>query len=206
YGKNANNASVGIVLSHGNNQFIFTGDAEEESEYNMLRSNENIGADVYKVSHHGSKSATSIEFLDRVNPQYAVISCGDDNSYGHPHEQTLDRLHSKNISLFRTDEQGDIIASSDGTDITWNCQPSDLWTAGEGNRSDNESITQTTEQDQPNIIPADTTYVINTNTRKFHAPTCSSIKDMSAQNRLNSTQTREEIINQDYSPCGRCHP
>ena len=209
HGDNANNISVSILLSHGNNRFIFTGDAEEESESDMLENGQSIAADVYKVSHHGSKTATTQEFLDNINPEYAVISCGDENSYGHPHAQTLNRLYKKNIKMFRTDKQGSIVAASDGSSITWNNPPSGSWTAGNSDKSAGENVApvKTPEKsNNPVRVHADTTYVINTNTNKFHLPNCSSIKDMADKNRFDSVQSREEIVRLHYAPCGRCKP
>lgn len=130
YGDNANNYSVGIRLTYGNTSFLFAGDAEEEAEEDMLESGEELSADVYKASHHGSKTSNTEEFLNAVNPEYAVISCGENNSYGHPHAQTLNTFRSMGIKVFRTDEQGAIIIKSDGKELTFNCSPSESWKAG----------------------------------------------------------------------------
>lgn len=126
-----NNRSIGFVLQHGENRFLFMGDAEEISENDTINKGWNIQADVYKVNHHGSKSSSSERFLDAVEPTYAVISCGEGNDYGHPHATTLNQLRAKNVKVFRTDEQGTIIATSDGTKITWNVPESDSWMSGE---------------------------------------------------------------------------
>lgn len=83
YGGNANDYSVAILLEYGKNRFLFTGDAEEASEAEMLTNGIDISADVYKVAHHGSRSASTQEFLNAAQPKYAVISCGEGNSYGH---------------------------------------------------------------------------------------------------------------------------
>ena len=91
----------------------------------------NLDVDVYQAGHHGSRSSSTEEFLDAMSPEYAVISCAEGNSYGHPHAQTLNNLRGRRIKVFRTDEQGSIVAYSDGTDLTWNCSPSDSWQAGE---------------------------------------------------------------------------
>lgn len=128
---NANDNSVCFLLQHGDNRFLFTGDAEEDAESDMLAAREDVSADVYKVSHHGSKTATNETFFKKVGPIYAIISCGEDNSYGHPHAEVLDRLRTAAVQLFRTDDQGTIIASSDGTNITFNTAPSNNWTPGE---------------------------------------------------------------------------
>ena len=71
----------------------------------MLTNGIDISADVYKVAHHGSRSASTQEFLNAVHPKYAVISCGEGNSYGHPHAEVLNRLRSMGVEVFRTDEQ-----------------------------------------------------------------------------------------------------
>lgn len=131
YGGDSNNSSIGILLVHGNNRFIFTGDAEEEAEADIISNGMEIQADVLKAGHHGSKSSSSAAFLDAVNPAYAVISCGEDNSYGHPHAGTLNSLRERGIQVFRTDEQGSIVVASDGGTLTFNCAPSETWQAGE---------------------------------------------------------------------------
>ena len=126
-----NNYSIGIRLVYGQNSFLFVGDVQEESEEEMLRSGLELKADVLKAGHHGSSSSTSEEFLDEVAPAYAVISSGEGNDYGHPHVAVLNLLRREGVRVFRTDEQGSIVAYSDGTDITWNCAPSESWKAGE---------------------------------------------------------------------------
>jgi competence protein ComEC len=120
-----NNYSIVCKLKYGNNSFLFDGDAEALSENEILAKQLDIKADVLKLGHHGSNSSTSQEFLNKVNPKYAIISCGKDNDYGHPHKETLDKLNAKNISVFRTDLEGTIIATSNGTDITFNVKPVD---------------------------------------------------------------------------------
>lgn len=131
YGDETNNWSVGIVLQYGENRFLFTGDAAKQAEDDMLDAGEDISADVYKASHHGSKTGSSDDFLDKVNPTYAVISCGEGNKYGHPSAQTLNNFRSRGIKTFRTDNQGTIVAYSDGSNITWNASPDTTWTPGE---------------------------------------------------------------------------
>lgn len=130
YGDDYNNASVGILLCHGANRFIFTGDAESEAEEDMLSNGMDLRADVLKAGHHGSSSSGSDDFLDAVNPKYAVISCGKGNSYGHPHAELLNSLRKRGIQVFRTDEQGSITVTSDGKTLSFNCAPSDTWRSG----------------------------------------------------------------------------
>lgn len=131
YGESMNDWSIGILLKNGSHRFLFTGDAEAAAEADILENGIDISADVYKVSHHGSKGATSDAFLDAVNPTYAVISCGEGNMYGHPNAEVLNKLRAKGVMVFRTDEQGTLVVTSDGTTLTWNASPSDTWQAGE---------------------------------------------------------------------------
>lgn len=197
YGGNANNYSVAILLEYGKNRFLFTGDAEEASEAEMLTNGIDISADVYKVAHHGSRSASTQEFLNAVHPKYAVISCGEGNSYGHPHAEVLNRLRSMGVEVFRTDEQGSIIASSNGENITWNCSATDSWQSGEQTESDRENAANVTEQ---------TTYVLNTNTKKFHREICGSVSQIKEENFQKVQMSREELEQSGYSPCKNCNP
>ena len=141
-----NNASVALLLQNGKNRFLFTGDAEENAECDMMQTGIDISADVYQAGHHGSKSSSSESFMEKVSPSYAVISCAEGNSYGHPHAQTLNTFRSMGIQVFRTDEQGSIVAESDGTAITWNCAPSQTWKAGEPTQN---SAQQVRKEEQP---------------------------------------------------------
>lgn len=111
---NTNNYSVGLILRHGENSFIFTGDAETSAEKEMLSAGMVSHADVYKVAHHGSDTSTSDDFLKAVSPDIAVISCGADNSYGHPCDSTLKKLSKFTNKIYRTDLSGTIIITSDG--------------------------------------------------------------------------------------------
>lgn len=129
--RSANDNSICFLLEHGENKFLFTGDAEEDAEEDMLSTGADLSADVYKTAHHGSRTASTERFFQKVSPVYAVISCGEGNSYGHPNAEVLNRLRAAGVQMFRTDDQGTITASSDGLDIVFNCAPSDNWTAGE---------------------------------------------------------------------------
>ena len=104
-----NNNSIVLRVIHGNNSFLLTGDAEEEEEQSILRSGAEIQSTVLKIAHHGSAYSTSQQWVNVVNPQIAVITCGSDNEYGHPTEQVLSRLKNMGISVLRTDMHGDII-------------------------------------------------------------------------------------------------
>lgn len=113
----ANNYSVGIFLTHGRNSFIFTGDAEELSEKEMLENGRLGHVRVYKAGHHGSDTSSSEAFLEAISPEYAVISCGAGNSYGHPDNSTLKKLKKYTKEIYRTDLNGSIVFESDGLNL-----------------------------------------------------------------------------------------
>lgn len=112
-----NNYSAVVRLLYDNTSFLFTGDAEALSEQEMISSGAPLTANVLKVGHHGSKTSTDTIFLQTVQPQYAVISAGAENSYGHPHQVTLKKLAKIGATIFRTDVNGTITAVSDGQNI-----------------------------------------------------------------------------------------
>lgn len=112
-----NDMSIVVRIDYGERSVIVTGDAEETSEYMMIDSGLPLKADVLRVAHHGSYSATTDEFLDAVSPAYAVISCGRNNSYEHPHQVVLNRLKAHGVRVFRTDLQGTVRCVSDGKDL-----------------------------------------------------------------------------------------
>lgn len=114
-----NNYSAVLRLTYGDDAFLFTGDAEAESEAEMLRAGHDLKADVLKVGHHGSDSSTTPEFLAAVAPKYAVISVGAGNDYGHPSPDTLAKLAEAGADVYRTDEAGTIVAVSDGQKINF---------------------------------------------------------------------------------------
>ncbi|MTI53411.1 ComEC/Rec2 family competence protein [Geosporobacter ferrireducens] len=118
--KELNNYSAVLRLQYGSQVFLFMGDAEELSESEMLGAypQTKLKASVLKVGHHGSKTSTGDEWLKAVDPQYAVILCGKDNSYGHPHKEIMEKLEEKGIEIYRTDEDGTVVFRSDGKTIS----------------------------------------------------------------------------------------
>jgi competence protein ComEC len=113
----ANSNSIVARLTHGKTAFLFTGDAEPETEAHLLKKPLDFTSTVLKVAHHGSRHSSSARFLAAVQPQAAVISCGRNNDYGHPAQETLRRLESSGAHIFRTDQQGEVLAVSDGATI-----------------------------------------------------------------------------------------
>lgn len=118
-----NDYSIVVKMDYGNTSFLFTGDAEGVSEREMINKGFDLKADVLKIGHHGSESSTTESFLSKVSPKYAVITVGNNNSYGHPHPSTMNRLKAKGIEVYRTDENGTIVATTDGENIAFNTNP-----------------------------------------------------------------------------------
>lgn len=108
-----NSSSICLKISCGKTSLLFTGDAEKEVEKDIIKSGVDIASDIYKCAHHGSSTSNSQDFLDKVNPSVAVISCGEDNMYGHPHEEVLELLYEKEIKVYTTYSDGDIVMSFD---------------------------------------------------------------------------------------------
>lgn len=191
--EDSNNNSVVIKLTYGENKFLFTGDAEKAEEDGIWT---NIKCDVIKVGHHGSDTSSTANFLKKGEPTYAVISCGLFNPYGHPDEAVLKRLYDRNINVYRTDIQGTIVFRSDGKDITVNNAPVEY----------TPPVTTTaTQVTEPQEKPTSVTYVLNTNTKKIHYPSCSSVDQMKEKNKA-YTDDYAGAIAQGYVPCKNCNP
>lgn len=118
-----NSSSIGLMIIYGDTKFLLCGDATAETERDMLARWKNLSADVFKLSHHGSSSSNTEEFLYAVDPDAVVISCAAGNDYGHPHREVVASLKEMGVDVYRTDLQGTLIACSDGETITWNVAP-----------------------------------------------------------------------------------
>ena len=114
-----NNFSVVCRLVHGENSFLFMGDAEKEEEKDIIASGAELDSDVLKVGHHGGSTSSTDDLLFAVTPRFCVISVGAENSYGHPSEKALKRLEKYTDKIYRTDLQGTITAVSDGKNINF---------------------------------------------------------------------------------------
>ncbi len=212
-----NNTSIVLMITYGDTSFLFTGDAERDAEQVILNSGADLSATVLKVGHHGSDTSTTYPFLREIMPEYAVISVGDGNSYGHPTDDTLSRLRDADVKVFRTDIQGDIYCTSDGKTVTMSASrnadadtlkaPSFVVEVPPSVTQQQE--TQVQETPMPEIeTPTSTgiTYILNTNSKKFHYSDCGSAGRISEKNKDVYTGTREELIARGYSPCGNCDP
>ena len=166
-----NNSSIALILQNGQSRFLFTGDAQEEAETDILTNGLNIDCDVMKAGHHGSSTSNTMGLLEAASPIYAVISCEADNSYGHPHAEVLNNLRAMGVKVFRTDEQGAVVATSDGTEITWNCAPSESWKAGERTQNASDIAEEAPVSEgipEPQEPIASGNYAVNSKNGKIH--------------------------------------
>jgi len=181
-----NNTSIILMVDFGETRFLFTGDAEREAENDMLdywegRFDWNV--DVLKSGHHGSSTSSGYRFIYETDPEYAIVSCGKDNDYGHPHEETISLYKDAGLPMLRTDELGTVMAVSDGKEIviTWEKQhavPTDLIPAADFG-----------------------TYIANKNSKTLHTPLCSSLPKKENQLLFDSY---EEAIAAGCKACTGC--
>ena len=120
YYEEVNNYSLVLKVTFGEVDIMLTGDAEELIENEIMENNKNIECEILKLGHHGSSTSSTEKFLKAVNPNYAIISAGVANDYHHPHPSIVNRLKKLKIVLYRTDEQGDIVMTTDGENIEFN--------------------------------------------------------------------------------------
>lgn len=160
-----NNYSAVIKLTYGNTSFLFTGDAEDISENEMLASGYDLKADVLKLGHHGSSTSSTEAFLAAVKPSYGVISVGKGNDYGHPHEEVLTRLEQAGIEIYRTDESGTVLFATDGDHIV-------------------------IKTEKTGRTAKDVTVYITKTGKKYHMGDCNLLKDSRVPIKLSEAKTR----------------
>lgn len=212
--QNSNDNSLVIKLENGSNSFIFTGDAEETSEQDMISTGMNLDCDVLSIGHHGSASSTTWDFLEATSPSYAVISCGVNNQYNHPSAETMGRLSDMEIPVFRTDKQGTIIAVSDGTTINWSQNPCNDYSSRDSSAnssgdlsSDGISYHEETTVSEQNSVQEDSSAAtgamvwIPATGEKYHSiPNCGRMNPDTARQ---VTQSEAEAMG--YGPCSKCY-
>lgn len=187
-----NNYSAVLKIIYIEKSFLFMGDAETLSEKEIT---DDVSADVIKVGHHGSKTSSSKSFINRVMPRYAVFEVGEDNSYGHPNAEIIERYENIGAEILRTDELGTIVLETDGysfSDITNYVMES----AGIAPTDDAESESSA----------EDVKYILNTNSKKIHLSDCPSASNISPQNKKTTNETIEELEKQGYTCCKSCNP
>lgn len=220
-GEDANNESLVTLFVNGNDKVLLTGDAEASTESEILNNIPKV--DLLKVGHHGSRTSTSNQFLDKASPKYAVLTVGKDNKYGHPHKETMDKLKNKNIEVHRTDECGTVIFTSTGKGVKTDCSKgsytpgnntsksttvskSSGTTSSKSSSSSSSTTKKTTTSNKATSSTGNKTtsgsgeFIITETGNRYHRAGCSTIKQVKAK------VSRAEAEKQGYTPCGRCHP
>ena len=183
-----NNTSIVLRIDYGSTSFLLTGDMEKTAESDLVNSGANLKADVLQVGHHGSSTSTGYAFLNAVLPEMGIISCGVNNKYGHPHEETLSILRDAGVDVYRTDLQGTITIGSDGQN----------YTVGTENFVPDSQLNPT---DPAASSTAQQAYIGNVNSKKFHLPTCANLPAEKNQILFSSY---DEAIAAGYTPCSSC--
>ena len=185
-----NDMSIVLRVDYGDNSFLFTGDAESMSEYILLDSGMTLQATVLKVGHHGSRTSSTLEFLHAVSPTYAIISCGKNNSYSHPHPETIASLSAIDACILRTDICGEITCYGDGQNLFFVLEQGvveEFFTSGV------EVVDE---------IPV--TFIGDTKSMIFHKDTCTRIFSLFLKNSYTQFSSYEEAIRNGYQPCEEC--
>lgn len=207
-----NNTSIVLRIEYGDTSFLFTGDAERDAEQDILDAGYTLKSTVLKVGHHGADTSTTYQFLREIMPEYAVISVGNGNTYGHPTEDTLSRLRDADVKVFRTDMQGTVICTSDGNSVSFSV---------EKNKDADTLATQKPQTTTPIVTPEPTpevpdepdpeptpepstgSYIGNVNSHVFHDTSCKTLPK--EKNRI-YFDSRQEAVDANFKPCGNCKP
>jgi competence protein ComEC len=187
-----NDTSIVLKITYGETSFLFTGDAEHSEETDILKAGYDLSATVLKVGHHGSETSTSYPFLREIMPEYAVISCGEDNSYGHPHDDLLSRLRDADVTVYRTDMQGTITCTSDEMAVTFTTE-----------RNANAQTNPTDNKGGENSDDAKAYYIGNISSHILHSPACGNLP--LEKNRI-IFHSLDEALAQGYSRHKACLP
>lgn len=179
-----NHNSLVVMVKYKDIRTLVTGDIERPVESYLINQGKNLSADILKVAHHGSRNGSSAEFLRKVNPSIAVIQCRKDNSYGHPHYETLKRFESTNATVLRTDIDGTIVIRTDGEK---------LYNASE------EILPKEPEE----INEEEKKFIGNIKSKVVHSPQC---RNLPSENNRIYFSTKNEALNMQYKPCGNCSP
>lgn len=179
-----NNNSIVVKATYGEFKILFTGDMEKEEEEDLILQRIYLKSDILKVGHHGSKTSTSDEFLRIVDPDYAIISVGEDNKYGHPHKEVIKKLEDNNIEIYRTDKDGTIFIETDGSNIN-------IFT---DDKKDKENYKE---------YNGENWFIGNKNSKIYHKPSCRSLPK---EENIVFLSSKSEAKSKRFKPCGTCKP
>lgn len=181
-----NNYSAVVKITYGDVKFLFMGDAETESENEITA---DVSADFIKIGHHGSSSSSSENFVRRVGAKYAAVSVAEENDYNHPVEEIINRWRDSGAQVLMTKDVGNIVAQSDGKNLTVNGNAAKV--------SDNSSAASQEQESR---------YILNINTKKIHTLDCPLAEDILSKNKDYTTLAVSQLESQGYTPCKSCKP
>lgn len=200
-----NDSSVVLMMTYGDNKFLFTGDQESDAEKDVISMGYDLNADVLKVGHHGSNTSSCQEFIDAVRPSIAVIEVGEGNKYGLPKDDIIMRIARSGATVYRTDKSGNIVVSSDGKKLyvrTDDSLDSMMGLDEEYSESSESDISVENETSQETSqTPVENEYIGNKNSKVYHSLSCGSLP--SEKNRIEFS-TKEEAESQGYTPHSKC--
>ncbi len=193
-----NDASIVVQITFGKVSFMLTGDAEQASERQILGKGYDLNSTILKVGHHGSRTSTTESFLKAVNPKVAVIMAGRNNQYGHPHDETLARLAASKVDIYRTDQHGTVVITTNGQTFDVNVKQAYQYNPPK------ESEPKPTEEVKPQSEPAPdqkevTVYITDTGS-KYHTGSCRHVSKSKIAISLSDAKSK------GYTACGVCNP
>ena len=214
---NLNNHSVSIRLEYGNNSFMFTGDAENAVEQEIINSGINLQADVLKAGHHGSNTSNSDSFVNKVNPAYVVIQVGEGNKYNHPDIDIIEKFENMGIEIYRNDLHGSIIAKSDGKDIEFTSEkmieskvnvnpetiPNLTMLGKENNNTSNVENDKVVDKPMTEETHISEVFIGTKTTKTFHKNNCRHVPKEENRAYFSSPQ---EALDNGYKACKVCNP
>lgn len=192
-----NDMSICVKVEYGKQSAIFTGDAEEMSEYQMEdKWGQSLRADILKIGHHGGSTSNKRSFIESVRPRIALLSCGKNNNYGHPAKETMDLLKELQVEVYRTDLNGQVDLYLDGADnirVETEKKAADMYqfAVREVDAGRYESVEQ---------------FVLNKKSMKIHLPTCEAVQKLSESNKEEYNGNVHELMELGYTPCRMCMP
>ena len=199
-----NEYSAVVKIIYKETSFLFMGDSGHLSEREIINSGADVSANVLKCGHHGSSTSSDSAFAHKVSPDYAIISCGANNSYGHPHDETIELFQSMNAKIYRTDTEGTIVAISDGKNISVEKAASVEKENAPPEKETNTSNTNTYEEKIPAAENSgnahDTTVYITKSGSKYHSSGCTFLRNSKI------SISRSEAEKYGYEPCSVCKP
>jgi beta-lactamase superfamily II metal-dependent hydrolase len=203
-----NQNSVVLKVNYENVSFLFAGDAGTEAENSLLSSGYDLDADVLKVGHHGSSSASSTAFLNAVTPFASVIEVGAGNDYGHPTQRTLNALKRTGSAIYRTDLDGNIVVTTDGESITVTTGRSSCSSTAPSSTSSAIAPTSTqpaTATAAVQVTSSSVPFVGSSKGKKYHYLTCSGAKSIKSGNLVTFASSADARA-AGYTPCSMCNP